>query len=140
VVKKMSTNPTITPITSEPATTTDTAKTSEITDMSNLVFNLNGKKYDPSMFPVVLDENNNILLDYSKIYDPKKGTFPKIVSAGKSLLEALGLKKGVEILNVVESADGKIKVDTSVVKNKINWAKIGKVAATIGKFAMALVL
>ena len=140
VVKKMSSTPTITPITSEPSATTDTAKTTEVTDMSNLVFNLNGKKYDPSMFPVVLDENNNVLLDYSKIYDPKKGVFPKIVSAGKSLLEALGLKKGVEVLNVIESADGKIKVDTSVVKNKINWAKIGKVAATIGKFAMALVL
>lgn len=138
VVKKMSETPTITPITSVP--TTDTAKTTEITNMSNLVFNLNGKKYDPSMFPVVLDENNNVLLDYSKIYDPKKGTFPKIVSAGKSLLETVGYTKGVEVLNVIESADGKIKVNTSAVKNKINWSKIGSVAATIGKFAMALIL
>ncbi len=140
-VKKMSSMGSIKPITNETSEETQPANSiNEITDMSNLVFNLNGKKYDPSMFPVVMDENNNILLDYSKIYDPKKGKFPKIVSAGKSILEAFGVKKGVEVLNVIESADGKIKIDTSKVKNKINWAKIGNVAATIGKFALALVL
>lgn len=124
----------------ETSATTEASATTEITDMSNLVLNFNGKKYDASMFPVVLDENNNLLLDYSKIYDPKKGVFPKIVSAGKSILEIFGVKKGVEVLNVIESSDGKIKIDTSTVKNKINWSKIGKIASTIGKFAMALVL
>lgn len=126
---------------SEPtAEVADNAAGTEITDMSKLAFNLNGKTYDPSMFPVVMDEKGNVVLDYTKIYDPKKGKFPKIVSAGKSLLEAFGAKKGVEVLNVIESADGKLTVDTSKVKNKINWAKIGSVAATIGKFALALVL
>lgn len=140
VVKKMSTTSTIKPITSEPQNTEDTTNISEITDISKLAFNLNGKTYDPSMFPVVLDEKGNVVLDYSKIYDPKKGVFPKVVSAGKSLLEAFGAKKGVEVLNVLQSADGKITVDTSKVKNKINWAKIGSIATTIGKFALALVL
>lgn len=137
VVKKMNTMGTIKPITTIPEG--DTTAT-EITDMSNLAFNLNGKKYDASMFPVVMDEKGNMLIDYSKIYDPKKGKFPKIISAGKTLLEAFGAKKGVEVLNVIESADGTIKVDTSKVKNKINWGKIGNIAATIGKFALALVL
>lgn len=146
VVKKMNTfgttNPikTITPADVATTDNQDATPETEITDMSNLVLNFNGKKYDPSMFPVVMDENNNLLLDYSKIYDPKKGKFPKIVSAGKSLLEAFGIKKGVEVLNVIESADGKIKIDTSKVKNKINWAKIGNIAATVGKVALAFVL
>lgn len=146
VVKKMNTFGAANPVKSisasdvTPTDNQDTTPTTEITDMSNLVLNLNGKKYDPSMFPVIMDENNNLLLDYSKIYDPKKGKFPKIVSAGKSLLEAFGLKKGVEVLNVIDSADGKIKIDTSKVKNKINWTKIGNIAATVGKVALAFVL
>ncbi len=138
VMKKM--NSTMQPITTEGNSQETGVAGTEITDMSNLAINFNGKKYDPSMFPIITDEKGNVLIDYSKIYDPKKGKFPKIVSAGKSILEAFGLKKGVEVLNVIESADGKIKVDTSAVKNKINWAKIGKVASTIGKFALALVL
>lgn len=36
-----------------------------------LAFNLGGKKFDPSMFPIIVDENNNLVLDLSKIYDPK---------------------------------------------------------------------
>ena len=145
---KKTTMNTVKQITSLPETTTadgtgttaDTASTTEITDLSKLAFNLNGKTYDPSMFPVVMDEKGNVVLDYSKIYDPKTGKFPKIVSAGKSLLEAFGAKKGVEVLDVIGSADGKITVDTSKVKNKINWTKIGSIASTIGKFALALVL
>jgi len=138
MIKKMNTTPVVTPTT--PVISTDTDKATEIEDMSNLVFNMNGQKYDPTMFPVVLDEKNNILLDYSNIYDPKNGNFPKIVSAGKSFLETVKYTKGVEVLNVIESVDGKIKVNTSTVKNKINWSKIGSVASTIGKLAMAIIL
>lgn len=140
VIRKTSSKPMTQPIVTEGNAQETVTEGKEITDMSNLAINFNGKKYDPSMFPVITDEKGNVLIDYSKIYDPKKGKFPKIVSAGKSILEAFGLKKGVEVLNVIESADGKIKVDTSTIKNKINWAKIGKVASTVGKFALALVL
>lgn len=112
-------------------------KTEDITDM---VFNFNGKEYSPSMFPIIMDENNNILLDYSKYFDPKKGKFPKIVSASKDIINTIGSKKGAQVIDVIESFDGTIKIDNSKIAKKINWQKIGKVATTVGKIAMALIL
>lgn len=112
-------------------------KTEDITDM---VFNFNGKEYSPSMFPIIMDENNNILLDYSKYFDPKTGKFPKIVSASKDIINTIGSKKGAQIIDVLESFDGTIKIDNSKIAKKINWQKIGKVATTVGKIAMSLIL
>ncbi|MDD4575283.1 MAG: hypothetical protein PHI36_02530 [Bacteroidales bacterium] len=112
----------------------------KIEDMSELVFNFNGKEYSPSMFPIVLDENNNVLLDFSKYYDPKTGKFPKLLAGSKEILEAAGSKKGAQIIDVIESFDGKIKIDNSKISKKINWQKIGKVATSIGKIAVSLIL
>jgi hypothetical protein len=41
--------------------------------LEQVIFNLAGKKFDPSMFPVIFDKDNNIVFDYSKYYDPKTG-------------------------------------------------------------------
>lgn len=112
----------------------------KIENISDLVFNFNGKEYSPSMFPIVLDENNNILLDFSKYYDPKTGKFPKLLAGSKEILEAVGSKKGAQIIDVIESFDGKIKIDNSKISKKINWQKIGKVATSIGKIAVSLIL
>ncbi|MDD2387288.1 MAG: hypothetical protein PHP52_10965 [Bacteroidales bacterium] len=109
-------------------------------DISDLIFNFNGQQYSPSMFPIILDENNNILLDYSQFYDPQSGKFPKIVSATKDIINTIGSEKGAQIIDVIESFDGTIKIDNSKISKKINWSKIGSVATTIGKFAMALIL
>lgn len=111
--------------------------TNELTDM---VFNFNGKEYSPSMFPIIMDENNNILLDYSKFYDPKTGKFPKIVSATKDIINTIGSKKGAQIIDVIDSFDGTIKIDNSKLSKKINWQKVGKVATTVGKIVMSLIL
>lgn len=112
----------------------------KIEDISDLVFNFNGKEYSPSMFPIVLDENNNVLLDFSKYYDPETGKFPKLLSGSKEILEAVGSKKGAQIIDVIESFDGKIKIDNSKISKKINWQKIGRVATSIGKIAVSLIL
>lgn len=112
----------------------------DISSISDLVFNFNGKEYSPSMFPIILDENDNILLDFSKYYDPKSGKFPKIVSGAKEIIDAVGSKKGAQIIDVIESFDGKIKIDNSKISKKINWQKIGKVATTIGKVVVSLIL
>jgi len=106
--------------------------------LQGLAFNMGGKKFDPSMFPVIVDENNNLVLDLSKLYDINSGKFPKILSTTQELLKDLGYKKGVEVLNVIKTEKGKIVVDNKSLK-KVNWQKIGQVAGKIGKFLLMLV-
>jgi hypothetical protein len=103
-----------------------------------LAFNFAGKKIDPSMFPVIVDENNNIVLDMAKIYNPKTGKFPKIIQASKTILNQEGYKNAVKVLDVLDAKNGKIVIDNASVK-KVNWAKIGKTAGAIGKILMMLI-
>jgi len=107
-------------------------------DLSGLAFNLNGKTFDPSMFPVVVDENGKLVFDFSKIYDPAKGDFPKIFGATETLFNEFGFKKGVEYLNILRTEPGKIVLDNKNIK-KVNWGKIAKTAGAIGKFIMMFI-
>jgi len=118
-------------------------KVGEVTDeqagsLENFVFELGGKKFDPSLFPVIIDENNNVLLDLYKIYDPKQGKFPKMLQTSREIMSELGIKKGVEIIDVVDSFDGKLVVSEEV-KKKINWDKVLKTVTTVGKALMLLI-
>jgi hypothetical protein len=102
-----------------------------------LAFLLNGKALDPAMFPLIMDEKGNLLVDMSKMYDPKKGgKFPRIMQAGKEIMGAAGFQKGVEVVEVIEASGGKLTVDTS--KSKVNWKQIGNTLAKIGKFLLLL--
>ncbi len=103
-----------------------------------LAFNMNGQKFDPSLFPIIVDENNNLVLDLSKLYDPTKGKFPKILNTTEELLKELGYKKGVEFLNVIKAEQGKLVIDNKSLK-KVNWQKIGQIAGKVGKFLMMLI-
>lgn len=106
--------------------------------LANVAFNLAGKKFDPSMFPVIVDEKNNIVFDYSKIYDPKSGKFPKLIETSASIMKELGYDKGVKVLDVLNGANGKLVIDNKNLK-KVNWGKIGTTAAKIGKFLLMLI-
>lgn len=95
-------------------------------------------KFEPSMFPVIVNENGDVLLDSKKLYDPTKGKFPKILQTGKAVAEQLGFKKGVEVIDVVQdAATGHFKI-ADANKSKVNWKKIGQVAGKIGKFLLML--
>jgi hypothetical protein len=106
--------------------------------LDGLAFNLNGKKYDPSMFPVIVDENNNLVLDLSKLYDPNSGKFPQLLSSTEEVFKEVGFDKGVQMINVLKAETGKITIDNQSVK-KINWTKIGQTVSKIGKFLLMLV-
>jgi len=103
-----------------------------------LAFNFNGKKFDPSMFPVIVDENNNLVLDLSKIYDPKNGKFPQLLNTTEQVFKEVGFDKGLQMLNVIKAESGKIVIDNQSVK-KINWGKIGETVAKVGKFLLMLI-
>ena len=106
--------------------------------LGSLVFDFKGQKIDPSMFPVILDENNNLLLDLSQIYDPNQGNFPKYIDASKDLLETLGYKDGVKILDVLGTEPGVIKIDSGKARS-VNWSRIGEVAGAVGRFLMLFI-
>ena len=103
-----------------------------------LVFNLNGKKIDPSMFPVVVGPDGSLLLDMAKIYDPKKGNMPKYVKVAKEICNTMGFKKGSNVLNVLDASNGKITIDAASVK-KVNWKKIGYTIGKITKFLLLFI-
>jgi hypothetical protein len=108
---------------------------------SGLVFNFNGKQYDPSMFPVVVDQNGKMLLDLTQFYDPNEGKFPKILSGTREIFDEIKFKEGTQIIDVIQSFDGKIVVDPDSAPG-INWDKIQKGVSTatkIFKFLLALI-
>ena len=116
------------------------ASTGLIDGENPLLFNLGGKQIDPSMFPVIFDENNKVLLDFSKIYQ-QTGKVPKVMGLSKELLQSFGNKKGVEIIDLIQNAaNGKITLADPLKKNKINWAKIGNISGKIGKILLNILL
>ncbi len=108
---------------------------------NGMVFNFNGKQYDPAMFPVVVDQDGKLLLDMTQFYDPKEGKFPQILSGTKDIFEDLNFKEGTQVIDVIESFDGTLVVDPSKTP-KINWEKIQKGVSTatkIFKFILAVI-
>jgi hypothetical protein len=110
----------------------------EAQQLENFIFNLAGKQFDPALFPLIVDENNNVLLDLYKIYDPKTGKFPKILQTSREIMEEFGFKKGIEIIDIVDAYNGKLVVNQET-SRKINWDKVMKTAATIGKALLLLI-
>lgn len=106
--------------------------------LKNVVFNLNGQKLNPSMFPMMVDENNNMIFDFTKIYDPNKGQFPKYLQLGKDVLNAVGFKKGAEVIDVVQNSEGKLVVKSEDVK-KSGWDKVFNVLGKIAKFVLMFI-
>lgn len=106
--------------------------------LKNVVFNLNGQKFNPSMFPMIVDENGNMVFDFTKIYDPKKGQFPKYLQLGKEVLNNAGFKKGVEIIDLVQNSDGKLTIKTDE-KKKTTLGKILSGLGKIAKFALTFI-
>lgn len=105
-----------------------------------IAFNVAGKKIDPSMFPVVFDENGKVLLDFSKIYE-QTGNVPKILQAGKDLFNAAGFSKGADIIDLVEGkAKGTFTLADPAKKSKVNWGKIANVAGKVGKVLLNILL
>jgi len=106
--------------------------------LEQVIFNLAGKKIDPSMFPVIVDKDNNVVLDFSKYYDAKNGTFPKLIQASGKIMEELGFMQGKKVVDLLSAENGKFVIDNSNLK-KVNWGKIGSTAAKIGKFLLMLI-
>lgn len=128
-------------ITSEPSGVDPNIPQDQIIDGSKpTIFNLNGQSINPSMFPVVLDENGNVALDFSQIYQ-NTGQVPKILDLSKDLMQTVGFNKGVDVIDFIQDkATGQIKLADTNKKGKIDWKKIGNVAGKIGKILLNVLL
>lgn len=114
--------------------TTNTIMSTE----KEVVFNMGGKKFDPSMFPVIVDENGKMVFDFTKIYDLKTGKFPKYLQVGKEVLKNAGFKKGVDIIDIVQNGKGELVISETM-KKKVNWEKFKKTAGKIAKLALLFI-
>lgn len=110
----------------------------EVIDGSKpVVFTFKGKQIDPSMFPVIVDDKGNVKLDFSKIYDPNTGKFPQYMQLSKDIMKDLNLKKGVDVIELVQNAKGQFTIPQSNQKKAI-WQRIGNVAQKIGKVLFSI--
>lgn len=103
-----------------------------------MLFNIvNPKEWKPSMFPVITDENGNLVLNLASVYDPSKGRFPEILGLAKDVFSTAGWKKGAEVVDLIAKPDGKLVLQKAG-KSKFNWRKLGNKLAEIGKFIIKL--
>jgi hypothetical protein len=103
-----------------------------------IAFRMNGRTIDPSMFPVILDEKGNLVFDLTRIYDPRTGgRFPQILQTTREMFNAAGYSKGVEVIDVIDSFEGKLVVDSKQAR-RINWGRIGRIAASVGSVLLTI--
>ena len=100
-----------------------------------VVFTIGGQQINPSMFPVVLDENGGVGLDLAKLYSSTNSNIPKYLKATDDIVKLFNNNQSVDFIELMKGEKGTLKVaDTN--KKKINWAKLARIGATIGKIIL----
>lgn len=105
--------------------------------IEQLIINIKNGEISPSMFPVIIDEDGNVIIDLKEYYDPVKGEFIKYVNLTEEMLEELKVKKGVKIIDAVQEFDGSIRLKTA---NKPKLQKFLKGLGKVGKVALPILL
>lgn len=103
------------------------------------VFSIKGKQIDPSMFPVVVDDNGNIQFDFSTLYDTKTGKFPQYVQMSKRFMDDIGFQKGVDVIELVQNGKGEFTLSKNN-KRPVFWQRLGNIAKGLGKFLFNIVV
>jgi hypothetical protein len=94
-------------------------------------------KFDPSLFPVLVDEKGNVILDMSKLYQHLPPDVLKYVDLSKDLMDVFNFPEGVELIEAIQRGDGTITVKTD--KNK-KFNKFLKDAVRVGKVLLPIAL
>lgn len=104
-----------------------------------IVFSILGEKIDPSMFPVVIDDEGNVEFDFSELYEKKTGKFPKFVQLTKEIMNEVGYQKGVDVIELIQNGKGELKLPKDN-KKRVFWQKVGNVARVLGKVLFNIAL
>lgn len=103
------------------------------------VFNLVGDgNIDPSLFPVLTDEQQNILFDLMELYNSEDGSFPNILKTSRKTLEQLGFDQAVEVIDIIQKAPGEFGLKNEEDKGWFTWDNIRRVAGRLGRFLLML--
>lgn len=113
------------------------AATGMVDGSKPVVFTIGGQQINPSMFPVVLDENGGVGLDLAKLYNSTNSNIPKYLQATDDIVKLFNNNQSVDFIELLKGEKGALKV-AETNKRKINWAKLGQIGATIGKIILML--
>jgi hypothetical protein len=105
--------PGIVPANPVPATPERSASGEEVLfGTPQFVLNFPDGQFNPALFPVIIDENGNVLVDFAEIYKQLPPEVLQYVTIGKEAMERLKMQGGVEIIEALQGKDGKIKIKT----------------------------
>ncbi len=108
--------------------------------LSQFVLNFTDGQFNPALFPVITDQNGQLLLNLSQYYDPIKGKFPPYIKLGKELFKDLKFQNGVQILDAIQDFDGSIKINTDAQPKAKKWLKWLKEIGTLAiPFVISLI-
>lgn len=106
-------------------------QTNSATGAKSLVFNLNGKKIEPSMFPIIVDQNDDFLFDFTKVYNNYKGEFPIYIQLNQENLASEEFLKTHIVVDMVEYNKGKMVISNKT-KKHVNWTDYTQVVGKPG--------
>ena len=107
-------------------------------DTSALLLNFDQNKYNPSIFPVLVDEEGNVLLDLSEKLEKSKKEYQKYIEMAERVSKDTNFRKGIEMVEAIQNVDGTIRIAN--VKKKAKLKKILNILKEVGAFAIPLLL
>ena len=99
-------------------------------DEKQVAFNLKAGKLNPQLFPVFVDEKGQVVLNSKALYDPEKGEFPKWLKLGREVMNNVGFKQGVDVIDIIQNNKGEYVLPT---KSAGKWSNVLDWATRIGK-------
>jgi hypothetical protein len=129
----------------EPYTQNDKIRKSEtvpslvlpVGDSSALALRFPDGQITQSLFPVIVDESGNIVVDMATQYAKYKNKYGKYVDVAAQILEAAKANKALEFVNAVQDSDGVIHINTN---KEPKLQKILKKIKSVGSFALPFIL
>ena len=108
----------------------EVVETEEISQEENqkpeaIAFNFQNGDFNPSVFPVVIDEKTGkTILDFSKYYNHETGEFPKFIKLSKKVMEEANFTKAVNVIDAIQKEDGSIVIDLEKNEKAKKWIKV----------------
>ncbi|MBN3036796.1 MAG: hypothetical protein JW861_14520 [Bacteroidales bacterium] len=94
--------------------------------------------YNPTMFPSILDESGNVVLDLSTLYNANNGMFPRILNISSDIASLLQQDKAVNMINMIQDADGTLRIDAPDAGKAGQWIEVLKKVKNIGSEILLL--